>query len=57
MKYKDYIIMKVKEDLGEEDDRLNYIYNIYKNGKFVINALTVCQAIELIDSNFADCYL
>lgn len=51
MKYHNYIIKKVKEDLGEDDEKLNYIYEIYdKDGNFIQNTLTLSNAKEYIDS-------
>ena len=42
MKYHKHIIKKVYEDLGESDDRLNYIYEIYnEDGEYLTNALTL----------------
>ena len=57
MKYHNCIIKKVKEDLGEDDERLNYIYEIYKDGKFINNALTLSTAKQFIDSGFNENYL
>lgn len=50
-KYKGYEIVKVYEDLGEEDDRLNYVYEIIKDGKRITEALTLSNAKEFIDSD------
>lgn len=58
MKYHNYIIKKVKSDLGEEDERLNYEYEIYdKDGNWINNALTLGTAKEYIDSGLNDNYL
>lgn len=57
MRYKGYNIEKVKEDLGEESENLNYIYRISKNNKVIIYALTLNQSRELINSNFNEIYL
>lgn len=51
MKYHNYIIKKVKDDLGEEyNESLNCVYD--KNGKYINECLTLSNAKEYIDSNF-----
>lgn len=58
MKYHKHEIKKVKEDLGEYDDRLNYVYQIYnEKGEFLITALTLSTAKEYIDSGYDERYL
>ena len=58
MKYHKHIIVKVSEDLGEEDSRLNFIYKIYDNkGEYIINALTLQTAKNYIDSGYNQIYL
>jgi hypothetical protein len=58
MKYHKHIIKKVYEDLGEWDDRLNYIYEIYnEKGEYINNALTLDSAKEYIDSDYDESYL
>ena len=58
MKYHKHIIKKVYEDLGEWDDRLNYIYEIYnEDGEHLTNALTLNSAKEYIDSDYDENYL
>lgn len=58
MKYHGYIIKKVATDLGEDDPRLNYTYEVYdKDGKFINTALTLSTAKEYIDSGLNDNYL
>ena len=58
MKYHNYIIKKVHEDLGEDDERLNYVYEIYdKDGKWINDALTLSTAKEYIDSGLNPNYL
>lgn len=54
MKYHNYIIKKVKDDLGEEyDESLNCVYDIYsKDGKYINECLTLSNAKEHIDSGF-----
>lgn len=49
--------MKVYTDLGEDDDRLNYTYEIYKDGKYIQTALTLSTAKEYIDSDYNENYL
>jgi hypothetical protein len=58
MKYHKHTIKKVYEDLGEMDDRLNYIYEIYnEKGEHINDALTLDSAKEYIDSDYDDNYL
>ena len=58
MKYHKHIIKKVPEDLGEDDPKLNYIYEIYDSeGKWINNALTLSSAKEYIDSGYNQNYL
>lgn len=57
MKYHGHEIKRVKTDLGEERERDNCIFEIYKDGKHIQNALTVSTAKEYIDSGYKDIYL
>lgn len=57
MKYHGYEIIKVKEELGEEDPKLNCIYEIYKQGKYIQTALTKETAKEFIDGGEDETYL
>ena len=58
MKYHNHIIKKVYTDLGEENDRYNYTYEIYDStGKYIATALTLSTAKEFIDSGYDDNYL
>ena len=59
MKYRKHTIVKTYEDLGGEDDkRLNYVYNIYDaNGKWLNVALSLDSAKEYIDSGYDQNYL
>ena len=57
MKYKDHIIIKVKSDLGEEKNKLNVLYEISKDGKYINTALTLSTAKEFIDSGYNETYL
>ena len=54
MKYHNYIIKKVKDDLGEEyNENLNCVYDIYsKDGRYINECLTLSNAKEYIDSGF-----
>ena len=52
MKYHGCEIKKVKDDLGENTERLNCSYEIYKDGKKIQTALTLSNAKEFIDSGF-----
>ncbi len=58
MKYHKHTIVKVYEDLGEWDDRLNYVYEIYNDkGEHLNTALTLDSAKDYIDSDYDDNYL
>lgn len=57
MKYHGYIIKKVATDLGESDPRLNFTYEIYKDGEWNNNALTLSSAKEYIDYGEDENYL
>lgn len=52
MKYHGHIIKKIPEDLGEEDSRYNFLYYIYKDGKYIQVALNLSSAKEYIDSGY-----
>lgn len=57
MKYHGHEIKKIHTDLGEEDARLNYTYEIYKDEKLINTALTLSTAKEYIDSGYDERYL
>lgn len=57
MKYHGHEIKKVSTDLGEVDNRLNYTYEIYKDGEYINTALTLSTAKTYIDSEYDDTYL
>ena len=57
MKYHKHEIKKIPEDLGEEDKTKNYVYKIYKAGKYIQTALTLSTAKEYIDSGYNEIYL
>lgn len=57
MKYHNHEIKKVHEDLGEDDERLNYVYKIYKDGKYINEALFLGSAKDYIDSGYDENYL
>lgn len=57
MKYHDCEIIKRHEDLGEDNPRLNFVYEIYHKGKLKNEALTLSTAKQYIDSGFDDNYL
>ena len=58
MKYHGYVIKKEYVDLGEEDKRLNYCYNIFDIwGRYINTALTLSTAKDYIDSGFNEIYL
>lgn len=58
MKYHKHTIVKVREDLGEEDERKNCVYEIYdESGKYINVALTIPSAKDFIDSGYNENYL
>lgn len=57
MKYHGHLIIKVYEDLGETKKSQNYLYEIYKDNKFIAVALTLSSAKDFIDSNYNILYL
>ena len=57
MKYHGHEIKKVPTDLGEENPRDNYTYEIYKGGGYINTALTLATAKTYIDSGYNDTYL
>jgi hypothetical protein len=57
MKYHKHEIKKVPTDLGEENKRDNFTYEIYKDGAYINTALTLSTAKEYIDSDYNDTYL
>ena len=57
MKYHNHEIRKVPTDLGEEDSRKNYTYEIYKDSEYINTALTLSTAKDYIDSEYNDTYL
>lgn len=52
MKYHKCLVKKVPTDLGEDDPRLNYTYEIYKDNNYIDTALTLASAKEFIDAGF-----
>lgn len=57
MKYHNHEIRKVLEDLGFPDERDNYLYNIYKDGRFINVAASVNSAKDYIDNDYNENYL
>ena len=57
MKYHKHEIKKIPTDLGEENPKLNYTYEIYKDGEYINTALTLSSAKLYVDSNYNDTYL
>ena len=57
MKYHKHIVKKVPCDLGEDDPKLNYVYEIWKDGKKITEAITLSSAKEYIDSGYNEYYL
>lgn len=52
MKYHGAIIKKVPTDLGETNQRLNFTYEVYKDGEWMGVCLILDNAKEFVDSNF-----
>ena len=57
MKYHHHEIRKVATDLGEENPRDNFTYEIYKDGEYINAALTLSTAKCYIDSDYNETYL
>lgn len=57
MKYHNHIIKKVYTDLGEDNPRFNYTYEIYKDNKYLNTALSLSSAKEYIDTDYNEIYL
>ena len=50
MKYHNHIIKKQSEDLGDLDDRCNFMYNIYTlDGEFIGQEPTLGSAKHVVD--------
>jgi hypothetical protein len=57
MKYHGHEIIKVPEDLGENDARRNAVYKIFKDGVYKATALTTGTAKDYIDTGYNENYL
>lgn len=57
MKYHGHEIKKVKTDLGEEREKDNCTFEIFKDGKYIQTALTISTAKEYIDTGYNENYL
>ena len=57
MKYHKHEIIKVPTDLGEDDPKLNFTYEIFKDGEYIQTALTLSTAKDYIDSDYNEAYL
>ena len=57
MKYHGHEIIKTPTDLGEENPRKNFTYEIFKNGKYINTALTISTAKTFIDTDYNETYL
>lgn len=57
MKYNGHEIKKVPTDLGEENPRLNFTYEIFKDGQYIQTALTLSTAKTYIDTDYDEAYL
>lgn len=57
MKYHNHEIKKVPTDLGEENPRDNYTYEIYKDGEYIQTALSLSTAKTYIDTDYNESYL
>lgn len=50
MKYHNHIIKREYEDLGEMDERYNFMYNIYTlDGEFIAQEPTLGSAKHVVD--------
>lgn len=50
MKYHNHIIKREHEDLGELDERYNFMYNIYTlDGEFIAQEPTLGSAKHVVD--------
>ena len=57
MKYHGHIIKKVYEDLGYTEKKMNYVYEIYKDGNYINVAWSLGSAKDFIDSGYDQTYL
>lgn len=57
MKYHKHEIKKVYVELGEEAEKDNRVYQIFKGGKFINEAITLNSAKDYIDNGYDDNYL
>lgn len=57
MKYHNHEIRRVYADLGEERERDNRVYQIFKGGEFINEAITLDSAKDYIDNGYDDNYL
>lgn len=57
MKYHGHEIIKKPTDLGEEDYRKNFTYEIFKDGEYIQTALTLSTAKSYIDNDYNETYL
>lgn len=57
MKYHNCEIIKRHEDFGEDNPRLNFVYEIYHKGEWKNEALTLSTAKQYIESGFDETYL
>ena len=57
MKYHKHEIKKVYADLGEESEKDNRVYRIYKDGQFINEAITLDSAKDYIDNGYNENYL
>lgn len=57
MKYHGHEIIKTPTDLGEENPRKNFTYEIFKDGKYINTALTISTAKTYIYNDYNETYL
>lgn len=57
MKYHKHEIKKIPMDLGEDDPKLNFVYEIYKDNEKINEALTLNSAKNFIDSGYNQIFL
>ena len=57
MKYHGHEIRKKLEDLGYSEKSMNYVYEIWKDGKYINVAWSLGTAKDYIDSGYDQRYL
>lgn len=57
MKYHGHILKKEHEDLGEPEEKFNFLIHIYKDGEEIAVAASFGSAKDFIDSGYDSNYL